>query len=108
MTIAAMLPFVGTAIIWFPAALINLASGDTFNGLGLLIYGLLIISTIDNLIRPKIIGDRSKVNPGLILIGVLGGIGLFGLIGVIIGPLIMAILTVFFEIYISDEFEDQN
>ena len=105
MIILAMLPFIGAAFIWFPAALFKLASGETTNGIGLLLYGLFIVSTIDNIIRPKIIGSRSKVHPALILIGALGGIKLFGLIGVIVGPLILAILTVFFDLYLSEEYE---
>jgi len=106
MIIAAMLPFIGAAFVWLPAAIFKLAAGDTTNGLGLLLYGLFIVSTIDNIIRPKIIGKRSKVHPALILIGALGGINLFGLIGIVIGPLVLAILTVFFDLYLSEEFED--
>ncbi len=105
MIILAMIPFVGAAFIWFPAALIKLASGDTLNGIGLLLYGIFIVSTIDNIIKPKIIGRRSKVHPALILIGVLGGLKLFGIIGIIIGPLLLAVLTVFFEIYINEAYE---
>lgn len=106
MIIAAMLPFIGSAFVWLPAAIFKLSAGDAFNGLGLLLYGLFIVSTIDNIIRPKIIGKRSKVHPALILIGALGGIKLFGLIGIIIGPLVLAILTVFFDLYLNEEYED--
>ncbi|MEK6826846.1 MAG: AI-2E family transporter [Nanoarchaeota archaeon] len=106
MIILSMLPFIGAAFVWLPAAIIKLATGDAVNGVGLLLYGLLIVSTIDNIIRPKIIGSRSKVHPALILIGVLGGIKLFGIVGIIIGPLILSILTVFFEIYTSEEFQE--
>ena len=106
MIILAMLPFIGAAFIWFPASLFKLASGETTNGIGLLLYGLFIVSTIDNIIRPKIIGSRSKVHPSLILIGALGGIKLFGLIGIVVGPLILAILTVFFDLYLSEDYEN--
>ncbi len=106
MIIAAMLPFIGAAFIWLPAAILKLAAGDTTNGFGLLLYGLFIVSTIDNLIRPKIIGQRSKVHPALILIGALGGIRIFGIIGIIIGPLILAVLSVFFDLYLSEEYAD--
>ena len=106
MIILSLFPFVGAAFVWLPAGIIKLAIGDSVNGVGLLLYGIFIVSTIDNIVRPKIIGSRSKVHPALVLLGVLGGIKFFGIMGIIIGPLILSILTVFFEIYTSEEFED--
>ncbi len=98
----ALIPLVGPAIIWLPAALWLIFTGIvtnnhliTFKGIGLLLYGIIIISSIDNILRPKIIGTRAKVHPAVILIGVIGGIGVFGLIGFIAGPLILA-LAIFF------------
>jgi len=106
MILLSMIPFVGPALVWLPAAIIKLASGETVNGFGLLLYGIFIVSTIDNIVRPKIIGSRSKVHPAIVLIGVLGGLKFFGIMGIIIGPLILSILTAFFEIYTSEEFEE--
>ena len=103
MVVLAVLPFLGASLVWFPAAIIHLARGETFNGLGLLFYGLFIISTIDNLIRPGIIGSRGKVHPSLVLLGVLGGLELFGFIGIIIGPLILSILTIFLDLYLLEK-----
>lgn len=108
MTICAMIPFVGTTIIWLPASIFKLIQGETFNGIGLFLYGLLIISTIDNIIKPKLIGGKGKIHPALVLLGVLGGLKVFGLIGVIIGPLALAILVVFFELYKSEKYEAEN
>lgn len=105
MTILAMLPFLGTVFVWLPAAIIKIAAGDTVNGVGLIIYGVLLISTIDNLIRPSIIGARGKIHPVLVLLGVFGGLKLFGLIGLIIGPLTLALLTIFLELYLSEKYE---
>jgi len=105
MVILAMLPFVGAAFVWFPAAVYKIFAGELVNGIGLLFYGLLIVSTIDNIIRPKIIGSKGKIHPILVLLGVLGGLEVFGLFGVIIGPLILAILTVFLELYIGEKKE---
>ena len=105
MVILAMLPFVGAAFVWLPAALYKIFAGDLVNGIGLLFYGLLIISTIDNVIRPKIIGSKGKIHPVLVLLGVLGGLEVFGLFGVIIGPLILAVLMVFLELYILEKKE---
>lgn len=101
--IVAILPFVGAALVWLPAAIFKLAVGETFNGLGLLFYGMFIISTIDNLIRPGIIGSRAKIHPAVVLLGVLGGIEIFGFLGIIIGPLILSIMTIFLDLYLVEK-----
>jgi predicted PurR-regulated permease PerM len=95
MAFAALIPFVGTPIIWLPAALFKifngLALGDNhiiWQGIFLILYGTLIVSTIDNLLKPKIIGDKAKVHPLLVLLGVLGGLKMLGIIGLVIGPVI--------------------
>lgn len=105
MIILAILPFVGAWLVWFPAAILQILRGDSFNGIGLLLYGFFIVSTIDNIIRPRLIGRRANIHPVLILLGVLGGIEMFGLIGIILGPLILAIFTVFLDIYLSEKHE---
>lgn len=102
MIILSMLPFVGASFVWFPAAIYKLFTGETFNGIGLILYGLFIVSTIDNIIRPKLIGSKGKIHPVMVLLGVLGGIRVFGLLGIILGPLIFAIFNVFLDIYILE------
>lgn len=106
MMFAAIIPFVGTAIIWVPAviinAIINIANQDSMAviySILFFLYGVFIISGIDNLIKPKIIGDRAKIHPIVILLGVLGGIPTFGIIGIILGPLVLSILITFIKIY---------
>jgi len=101
MIITAMLPF-GAAIVWLPAALIKIFSGDLFNGIGFLIYSLIIVSLIDNFIRPSLISKRSRTHPIIILLGVLGGLSLFGFIGILIGPLILAVFMAFLDFYIKE------
>lgn len=103
---AALIPVIGTVIIWLPAGLYLILNGliysnntTVFNGVGLLIYGALLISTIDNLLKPKIIGDRAKMHPLLALLGILGGLALFGIVGALLGPLIIALFVAFIEIY---------
>jgi len=110
MAFAALIPFIGTAIIWLPAALLKLtngilagSTGDIIGGILFILYGLVIISGIDNILRPKIIGDKAKVHPVLILVGVLGGLYLFGFIGVVAGPLIIALFTTFVKAYEKDQ-----
>ncbi|MEK6904069.1 MAG: AI-2E family transporter [Nanoarchaeota archaeon] len=103
MILLAMIPFVGPWLIWLPASVIKIIEGDNVNGFGLLIYGILVVSTVDNIIRPKLIGMKSKVHPVIVLVGVLGGLSVFGLLGVIIGPLILAISVTFVQIYLSEK-----
>ena len=102
MIILSMLPVVGAFLVWFPAAMYKLVLGEVFNGIGLLLYGLFVISTIDNIIRPKIVGSKGEIHPILVLLGVLGGLEVFGLLGMIIGPLVLAILVVFLSLYVSE------
>jgi predicted PurR-regulated permease PerM len=105
--ISALLPFVGSALIWLPVSIVKLVSGDNFNGIGLIIYGILVISSIDNVIKPMIMGKKSKMHPALALLGILGGLQVFGIIGIVIGPLSMAILVVFFDFYLIEKKEAQ-
>lgn len=104
--VSALLPLIGTPLIWLPASLMLIfqgySTGDTnilWKGVGLLLYGILVISTIDNLLKPRIIGKRSNIHPVFILIGVLGGVIYFGFIGLIIGPVIFGLLLTFLEMY---------
>jgi len=93
MIVTALLPVLGTPIIWVPAAVGLILDGNVARGVGLLIYGSTIVMNIDNFIRPRLVSGRTKVHPVLILIGVLGGLRIFGFIGMLIGPLILALLV---------------
>ncbi len=106
MSIFALIPFLGTTVIWGPTALFliieGLAGGETgvlIKGIGLLVYGILVVSSIDNLLKPKLIGQKAKVHPVLILVGVLGGLVFLGFVGFVVGPLILALFEAFLEIY---------
>ena len=74
-------------------------------GVVLIIYGLLVVSTIDNFLKPKLIGSKTKVHPIVVLLGVLGGLKLFGFIGIILGPVMLALLMTFVEIYETEKGE---
>lgn len=111
MTLFSLVPFIGPAIIWAPASIYLFASGLAssnnpliINGIGLFFYGLLIISTIDNILKPKIVGSRIGMHPAFVFIGVIGGIMLFGPLGILIGPLVISTLIIFFRIYKKREF----
>jgi predicted PurR-regulated permease PerM len=102
----ALIPFVGTAIIWLPASLYLILSGyfsqDYWilnKGIALFFYGLLIISTIDNILLAKIVQVKTKVSPITTIIGVIGGASLFGVIGIFIGPILLPLLIIYFETF---------
>jgi|TARA_B100001971_G_C18241956_1_gene571509 predicted PurR-regulated permease PerM len=110
MALLALVPWVGTAIIWLPAALFQIITGyiqsDTgliTRGILLILYGALIVSTIDNILKPKLIGKKGGIHPILALIGVLGGLSVFGFIGIFIGPIILAIFMTLVQIYEDEE-----
>ena len=105
--ITGILPFFGSALIWLPVSIIKIISGDNFNGIGLIIYGFVVISSIDNLIKVKFLESGAKLHPILALLGVLGGLKIFGLLGIIIGPLCLAILNAFFEFYLIEKKETE-
>lgn len=106
MTLMAIIPAIGTAFIWFPVALLMMLSGDMQAGIIIIIVGLFLISTLDNILRPKLVGKDTEMHPILILLATLGGIEFFGLYGFIIGPLILSFCVAMWEIY-SVEFKGQ-
>lgn len=108
MGLLALIPFLGTGIIWAPASIILFVEGISMNssslmlrGAGLFLYGLLIVSTIDNILKPKLIGEKAKIHPLIIMLGIFGGLLLFGPLGVIIGPLVLSFTYVVVDIYLS-------
>jgi len=68
-------------------------------GIGLFFYGLLIVSTIDNLLLAKIVSAKTKVSPIVVIIGVIGGASLFGIVGIFIGPILLPLLITYFETF---------
>jgi predicted PurR-regulated permease PerM len=104
--IASFIPFLGAALVWLPVSIAMLINGiiTGSNSLmlragGLMLYGALVVSTIDNFLRPKIIGKRARVHPLVILLGVFGGLALFGFVGIIIGPFLLTLFIASLKIY---------
>ena len=91
-------PVIGVAIIWIPVAIYLLIAGNTFPAVGVIIFGL-VSSSIDNFLRPIIVSKKTQMPSSLILIGMIGGFFLFGILGLILGPLILAYLLIILEIY---------
>ncbi|MDB6036758.1 MAG: hypothetical protein JWM99_599 [Verrucomicrobiales bacterium] len=99
MAILSLLPAVGAAMVWFPAALYLLATGEAWRGMILMLYGALIISLADNVARPLLVGKDTNIPDYLVLISTLGGVALFGVNGFIIGPVITALFLSTWETF---------
>jgi predicted PurR-regulated permease PerM len=99
MTVMSFLPLFGTFSIWGPAAAYLIIQGSVMKGVILLLYGVFIISIVDNILRPIIISGRTKMPTLAVFFSVLGGIKFFGLIGFIMGPLVLALFVSVFEIF---------
>lgn len=101
--VISIIPLLGAAIVWVPVAgylfLIGMGTGEYWRAIALLLYGTFVISLVDNFLKPKIVGDHAKIHPLIILFGILGGLQLFGLPGILIGPLVLTIFDVVIEIY---------
>jgi predicted PurR-regulated permease PerM len=94
-----LLPYVGSMIFYVPVGIYYLLVGQTWQGIFILLWGFLIIGTIDNVIRAWMLKDKAQINPIFIVFSVLGGIMLFGFWGVVLGPLVVAITATILHIY---------
>jgi len=102
----ALIPTIGTALIWVPASLFLILSGYfshnywvLVKGIGMFLYGLLIISTIDNILLATIVHSKAKVNQIIVIVGVVGGATLFGIAGIFIGPILLPLLITYFRTF---------
>ncbi len=102
----ALIPYLGTGIAWVPASLYLIVMGLIsessllVKGIGLFAYGLIVIAGIDNVLKPKLISEKAKVHSALIMLGIFGGIAAIGPIGVLVGPLVLALLAVVINVYV--------
>jgi predicted PurR-regulated permease PerM len=97
-TIAGIFPIIGPAIIWIPVAIYLFIAGNTVQAWGVVVFGV-IASTVDNFLRPLIVSKRTKLHPAIVLISMIGGLFFFGILGLLLGPLIISYLLILLEIY---------
>ncbi len=103
-----MVPMVGAAVVWLPAALLLLVSGAPGKAAALAAIGVLLISTIDNFLRPRLVGGRTGLHELVVFFAVLGGLRLFGLVGLLVGPAILAIAWALLDLFRAYEVEDRR
>jgi len=100
--ILAMLPAVGPTLVWLPLAIYKYVLGEPWIALGLTLYGLIVMTILtDIIVKPKIIGWKGKIHPVVVLLGVIGGLSLFGIIGLVLGPLILTVFLFFLDVYMG-------
>lgn len=108
--ILGIIPIIGPGFVWIPITIYLFSQGQIFLGLGFLAYNAIITSTVDNIIRPYIIARRSETSALTVLIGMISGLFLFGILGVILGPLIISYFLTLIRAYkdrnLSSLFED--
>lgn len=102
MAIAALIPVVGTALIWIPGGLALLLQGKMVMGIALLAWGGLVIGGADNVIRPLFISGKARIHILVTALGGIGGLAAFGFLGVVAGPLLLALFMDFFNIYVTE------
>jgi predicted PurR-regulated permease PerM len=98
MAFLSLLPAVGAALVWVPVAVYFLVTGAVWEGLVLIAYGVLVISLVDNLVRPILVGADTKMPDYVVLISTLGGLEVLGMNGIVLGPVIAAMFMVVWDI----------
>ena len=91
MAFVCMIPVAGSFLVWLPLSIYLMLTGHWTKALLLIIWGALVISTIDNFLRPKLVGNQTRLHELFIFFSVLGGISVFGLLGIVLGPVVLAI-----------------
>jgi predicted PurR-regulated permease PerM len=105
MAVLSIIPGVGTALVWLPACIYLVAVGRVGTAIALFIWCAGVVGTVDNLLRPRLVGKDTKMPDLLILLGTLGGLLLFGATGIVIGPIVAALFVTVWEIY-GEAFKD--
>ena len=91
MAFVCMIPVAGSFLVWLPLSIYLMARGHWTRAVILIVWGALVISTIDNFLRPKLVGSQTKQHELMVFFSVLGGISVFGLLGIVLGPVVLAI-----------------
>ena len=100
-----LVPAVGGALVWAPIALYLLATGSTWQGVGLIVWGALVIGSIDNVLRPLLVGKETQMPDYIVLMATIGGIALFGINGFVIGPVIAALFMACWSLFVDAQEE---
>lgn len=104
--ITSVVPFIGAWIVWVPVDIYLFTTGNSTAALFLLVYGTFIVSLIDNFLRPILVSRRTKISSAVVIIGMIGGLLVFGMMGLLIGPLILGYILLILELYKKNKNEN--
>ena len=99
MAVLSILPGIGTTLVWFPAVVYLLMTNQMLVGVGLLVWSAGVVGSIDNFLRPVLVGRDTQMPDLLILLSTLGGLALFGVSGLVLGPIVAALFMTVLSIY---------
>ena len=105
MTVLSIIPAVGSALVWLPAAIILAIGGSYFKAIGLALFCGFVVGGLDNVLRPRLVGKDTQMHDLMIFFGTLGGIAMFGVIGFVVGPIIAALFVTVWDLY-GEAFHD--
>jgi predicted PurR-regulated permease PerM len=105
MVLLSMIPMVGSGVILIPVAIIQIIMGNVWQGVCIIIISLGVIANVDNFLRPYIVGHHAKMHILIIFFSTIGGLAVFGIMGVIVGPVIASMFVTLIDIY-GDEFRE--
>jgi predicted PurR-regulated permease PerM len=96
--VCSLVPIVGTMLVWLPSAIYLMVTGHLWQGIALILWGALVVGTVDNIIRPLVIGSKVELHPLLLLFSLLGGLQVFGFIGIFVGPVVISVIAALIKI----------
>jgi predicted PurR-regulated permease PerM len=99
MAVLSFIPVLGAFLIWLPAGIVQMIYQNYFAGVGILLWGAIVVSNIDNILRPRLVEKRTNINPVITLLGVFIGLEFFGIIGIVVGPLILSLFFVLVQMF---------
>lgn len=105
---SSIIPVVGTMIVWIPVGILAYITGNTYGAIGLIVYGLVIISQCDNVIRLILQKKLANTHPLITIFGVIAGLPIFGFMGIIFGPLIVALFILFLDMFTHQYIINEN
>jgi len=108
MAVLSLLPAVGAAMVWLPVAIYFLVSGEVWQGITLIAFGVLVIGLVDNLLRPVLVGKDTRMPDYVVLLSTIGGLSLFGLNGFVIGPVIAALFIAGWDLFTASRLAAEN
>jgi predicted PurR-regulated permease PerM len=108
MAFVCMIPLAGSFLVWLPLSIYLMLTGHWTKALVLILWGALVVSTIDNFLRPKLVGNQTRLHELFVFFSVLGGISVFGLLGIVLGPVVLAITLGLLQTFQQQEVVEQQ